>query len=87
MTEEEGQELARLAEGKVVLEIGAYAGRSTICLAQKAVTVGELYGDLRVIETGLSAEDWVITDGVQRSIPGNAVAPEKTTLTVASGSP
>lgn len=40
LTESEGQELARLAEGKVVLEIGAYAGRSTICLAQKAVCVG-----------------------------------------------
>jgi len=40
MTEAEGRELARLAEGKVVLEIGAYCGRSTICLAQKARAVG-----------------------------------------------
>lgn len=39
LTENEGRELARLAEGKVVLEIGSYAGRSTICLAQKAKNV------------------------------------------------
>lgn len=32
----EGRELARLAEGKDVLEIGAYCGKSTICLAQRA---------------------------------------------------
>lgn len=40
LTEDEGRELARLAEDKVVLEIGAYAGRSTICLAHTARTVG-----------------------------------------------
>jgi hypothetical protein len=40
LTEAEGAELARLAEGKVVLEIGSYAGRSTICLARGAVSVG-----------------------------------------------
>lgn len=69
-------------------QLGKYllvVGKDDI-VAQKSVAVGELYGDLRVIESGLEAEDWVITDGVQRSIPGNAVAPEKTTLTVASGS-
>jgi precorrin-6B methylase 2 len=40
LTEGEGRELARLAEGKVVLEVGAYCGRSTICLAQTAKSVG-----------------------------------------------
>lgn len=39
LTEAEGAELARLAEGKDVLEIGAYCGRSTICEAQVAKTV------------------------------------------------
>lgn len=42
LTETEGRKLAELAAGKVVLEIGAYAGRSTICLAQKAITVGSV---------------------------------------------
>lgn len=36
LTEDEGIELAKLADGKSVLEIGSYCGRSTICLAQKA---------------------------------------------------
>jgi hypothetical protein len=40
LTEAEGAELARQAAGKVVLEVGAYCGRSTICLAQSARTVG-----------------------------------------------
>ena len=40
LTEAEGRELARLAAGKAALEIGAYCGRSTICLAQNALAVG-----------------------------------------------
>lgn len=39
LTEQEGRELAELAAGKMVLEIGSYCGRSTICLAQKARAV------------------------------------------------
>lgn len=40
LTEAEGLELARLAAGKVVLEVGSYCGRSTICLARTARSVG-----------------------------------------------
>ena len=40
LTEGEGAELARLAKGKVVLEIGSFCGRSTVCLAQTARSVG-----------------------------------------------
>lgn len=39
LTYTEGHELARLAAGKRVLEIGSYCGRSTICLAQTAASV------------------------------------------------
>jgi MMP 1-O-methyltransferase len=39
LTPEEGSLLAKLAEGKRVLEIGSYCGRSTICLAQTAQSV------------------------------------------------
>lgn len=39
LTEAEGRELARLAAGKVVLELGSYCGRSTVCLARTAVAV------------------------------------------------
>ena len=33
LTQAEGDKLARLAEGKKVLEIGSYCGRSTIAMA------------------------------------------------------
>jgi precorrin-6B methylase 2 len=39
LSEDEGRELARLAAGKVVLEVGSYCGKSTVCLAQSAVSV------------------------------------------------
>lgn len=39
LTETEGRTLAALAQGKAVLEIGSYCGRSTICLAQTAESV------------------------------------------------
>ena len=41
----------------------------------KPVTTGSLTGNLRVIETGISAEDRVIVSGLQRARPGLAVAP------------
>ena len=36
LTELEGRFLAQFAEGKIVLEIGSYCGRSTVCLGQTA---------------------------------------------------
>ncbi len=42
LTTTEGQELARLGEGKAILEIGSYCGRSTICLAQRAISVAAI---------------------------------------------
>jgi len=39
LTEEEGHALYELARGKVVLEIGSYCGRSTVCIAQAAERV------------------------------------------------
>ena len=40
---------------------------------QRQVTLGQLDGGLRVIESGLKPDDWVITEGIQRAIPGNTV--------------
>lgn len=42
LSPEEGLSLRRLAEGKRVLEIGSYCGRSTICLASSAESVTSL---------------------------------------------
>jgi SAM-dependent methyltransferase len=39
LTEAEGRELERLAEGRRVLEVGSYLGRSTVCLARTAAHV------------------------------------------------
>jgi predicted O-methyltransferase YrrM len=36
---EEGEYLAQLAAGKRVLEVGSYCGRSTVCMAQAAVSL------------------------------------------------
>jgi precorrin-6B methylase 2 len=45
LTEPEGRELARVAEGKTVLEVGSFCGRSTVCLARtaKAVTAVDTF--------------------------------------------
>ena len=51
---------------------------------QRQVTVGQLDGGLRVIESGLKPDDWVITEGIQRAIPGNTVSPQKVTMTASA---
>lgn len=42
LTEEEGRTLAELADGKVCLEVGSYCGKSTICMAKTAKSVGAI---------------------------------------------
>lgn len=46
-------------------------------VAAKAVELGPLIGDLRVIRSGVSAKDQVIIGGVQRARPGQVVQPKK----------
>jgi len=41
---------------------------------QRPVQIGNLVDGKRVIEQGLSADDRVVIDGIQRAIPGNRVA-------------
>ena len=43
---------------------------------QRKVTTGPLEGNLRVIETGLKADDKVIVGGLLRAIPGQKVDPQ-----------
>jgi RND family efflux transporter MFP subunit len=56
--------------GRYLLVVGANNE-----VSEKHVTTGELDGPLRVVESGLSADDRVIVDGLQRAVPGQAVAP------------
>lgn len=60
-------------QGSYVLTVGP---NDTV--AQRVVTLGQREGRYRVIETGLRPDDWVVTDGVQRAIPGAKVAPTRT---------
>jgi hypothetical protein len=43
---------------------------------QRKVQTGPLDGDLRVIESGLKADDRVVTAGLLRAIPGQKVDPQ-----------
>jgi RND family efflux transporter MFP subunit len=51
---------------------------------QRTVTIGQVDNQLRVIETGLKPEDWVVTDGIQRAIPGSKVEPDRKKMTVSA---
>ncbi|HLH89425.1 MAG TPA: efflux RND transporter periplasmic adaptor subunit [Xanthobacteraceae bacterium] len=44
---------------------------------QKYVTLGELSGDLRVIKSGIDADDHVIVDGLMRARVGQKVRPQE----------
>jgi len=44
-------------------------------------------GQLRVIESGLSPNDWVVTEGIQRAFPGVKVDPQRTQLAAAAPEP
>lgn len=52
------------------------AGKDDV-IEQKPVKTGQSEGRFRVIESGLSADDLVVIEGIQQAIPGNKVAPEK----------
>lgn len=66
------------------LSIGvAQAGRYVMVVnkekvaEQRLVETGAIRGTLRVIEKGLSKEDWVIVSGIQRAQPGRQVDPKE----------
>ncbi|MEM1277322.1 MAG: efflux RND transporter periplasmic adaptor subunit [Pseudomonadota bacterium] len=50
-------------------------------VSPKIVTLGPLYRGLRVIRTGLTAEDKIVVTGVQRARPGGKVVPQAIELT------
>jgi RND family efflux transporter MFP subunit len=51
---------------------------------QRKVEPGQLVGDLRVIETGLSKDDRVVVGGVMRAIPGEKVDAEQRSASAAN---
>ncbi len=53
-------------------------------VSRKVVTLGPLSGGMRIVRTGLTAEDWVIIKGVQRARPGQKVNPKREPLQVST---
>ncbi len=49
---------------------------------RRAVTLGPIVGGMRVIRSGLGAEDWAIIKGLQRARPGQKVNPKREPLQV-----
>jgi multidrug efflux system membrane fusion protein len=56
-------------------------------VAQQTVQIGALYDGMRVIEQGLSADDWVVIDGLQRAIPGSKATPREAPAAPAKPAP
>jgi multidrug efflux system membrane fusion protein len=53
-------------------------------VSQKTVQTGQLVGKLRVVTSGLTADDMVVVSANQKAIPGSKVAPLVTTITAAA---
>jgi RND family efflux transporter MFP subunit len=51
---------------------------------QRKVEPGQLIGELRVIDKGLTKDDRVVIGGIMRAIPGQKVEPEQQTLAAAA---
>ncbi len=49
-------------------------------VADKPVTLGPIVDGMRVIKTGIAAEDWVIVNGIQRARPGGKVTPQRSKI-------
>jgi multidrug efflux system membrane fusion protein len=64
--------------GKYLLVVG-----KDNTVEQRPVQVGQLVGGLRVIESGINADDWVVTGGTQRAIPGNKIDPDRQQMAAA----
>ncbi|MBX9927037.1 MAG: efflux RND transporter periplasmic adaptor subunit [Hyphomicrobiaceae bacterium] len=54
---------------------------------RKPVTLGQLVDGLRVVRTGLTADDWIVTRGLTRVRPGQKMIPLRETLQISSGTP
>jgi membrane fusion protein, multidrug efflux system len=54
---------------------------------QRTVQTGQLEGKLRVISSGIAADDLVVVSGNQKAIPGQKVAPQMTTIAAGAGLP
>lgn len=70
--------IGRDQAGSYVLAVG-----SGDVVQQKRVTLGPTVDAMRVVETGLAAEDNVVVAGLQRAVPGEKVQPQVQTASAA----
>ncbi len=66
-------------EGRYLLVVGP-----DNVVQRKIVRTGDREGPYRIIESGIDSADWVVTEGVQRAIPGAKVNPQQTKLSAAA---
>jgi RND family efflux transporter MFP subunit len=50
-------------------------------VSERKVTVGQTFGTMRAIETGLTPKDRVVVDGIALAVPGEKIMPEMRELT------
>jgi RND family efflux transporter MFP subunit len=70
--------IGRDQAGSYVLAVG-----SGDVVQQKRVTLGPTVDAMRVVESGLAAEDSVVVAGLQRAVPGEKVQPQVQTVSAA----
>jgi RND family efflux transporter MFP subunit len=51
---------------------------------QRQIKTGQSEDGLKVVESGLAPDDLVVTNGIQRAVPGQKVNPEEHTMTKAA---
>lgn len=69
-------------EGSYVLVVGP-----DNVVQRKIVKTGQRQGQLVIIDSGLAANDWVVTEGMQQAFPGSKVEPQQSELTSAEAGP
>jgi membrane fusion protein, multidrug efflux system len=62
-------------EGRYLLVVGP-----DNVVQRRNVKTGDREGPYRIIESGIDPGDWIVTEGVQRAIPGAKVDPQQTKL-------
>ena len=66
-------------EGRYLLVVGP-----DNVVQRRNVKTGDREGSYRIIKSGLDPGDWIVTEGVQRAIPGAKVDPQRTKLSEAA---
>jgi RND family efflux transporter MFP subunit len=69
-------------QGAYVLTVNA---QNTV--VRLAVKTGPQVDNLRVIESGLTGNEWVVTKGVQKAVPGRSVTPQRQEAAAAGDAP